>query len=51
MGGGSRGAEVRDCQWWVRRVVGELVARGLLVGDERLEGREPEVVVNGLPVH
>lgn len=38
-GGGNgrrvKGGEVRDCQWWVRRVVGELVARGLLVGDER----------------
>lgn len=31
-----KGGEVRDCQWWV---VGELVARGLLVADEGLEER------------
>lgn len=31
--------------------MGELVARGLLVADEGLEEREPEDVVNGLPVH
>lgn len=53
-GGRTRKAEVEDCQWWVKQVVSELVAKGLLVAssaEENGQARSPEEAVAGLPVH
>ena len=45
---------MKDCQWWIKEVARELVAKGVLA-DLPEEGgtavRSPEEVVAGLPVH
>lgn len=42
--------EVKDCQWWVRQVVQELVQRGILHRSSTAEG-DPMELVALLPIH
>lgn len=47
-------AEVRDCQWWVRQVVGAMYGSGILSAlpsDPGDAGKSPSQLVATLPVH